>query len=90
MAGAVLTPVTFTSFDVGVMFGLKGFSAAVLGGLGSGFGAIFGGFLLGVMESLTAGLVSSGFKDAVAFLVLLFVLFFRPRGIFGGKGDERA
>ena len=83
VAGIILTPVTTTSYDVGVMLGLKGFSAAILGGYGSMPGAVAGGFLLGVLESLGAGLVSSEYKDALAFLVLLMVLFFKPRGLFG-------
>ena len=56
---------------MGLMLGQKGFVAAVLGGLVSPAGAIAGGFLLGVLESLSAGLVSSGYKDAVAFVILI-------------------
>ena len=63
--------------------GLKGFGAAVLGGLGSFYGAVAAGFLLGIIESLCAGLISSGYKDAVALLLLLLVLFVRPSGLFG-------
>ncbi len=83
MAGIVLTPITTTSFDVGMMLGLKGFSAAILGGYGSMPGAVAGGLLLGVMESLAAGLISSEYKDALAFLLLLIVLFCKPSGILG-------
>ncbi len=82
-AGIILTPITTTSYDVGVMLGLKGFSAAILGGYGSMPGAVLGGLLLGVLESLAAGLVSSEYKDALAFLILLAVLFFKPTGILG-------
>jgi len=83
VAGIMLTPITTTSYDVGVMLGLKGFSAAILGGYGSMPGAVLGGVLLGVLESLGAGLVSSEYKDALAFLVLLMVLFLKPSGILG-------
>jgi len=83
VAGIILTPITTTSYDVGVMLGLKGFSAAILGGYGSMPGAVLGGFLLGVLESLGAGLISSEYKDALAFLVLLMVLFLKPSGILG-------
>jgi branched-chain amino acid transport system permease protein len=83
VAGIILTPVTTTSYDVGVMLGLKGFSAAILGGYGSMPGAVLGGFLLGVLESLGAGLISSEYKDALAFLILLIVLFLKPSGILG-------
>ncbi len=82
-AGIILTPITTTSYDVGVMLGLKGFSAAILGGYGSMPGAVLGGLLLGVVESLAAGLISSEYKDALAFLILLAVLFFKPTGILG-------
>jgi branched-chain amino acid transport system permease protein len=84
VAGIILTPITTTSYDVGAMLSLKGFSAAILGGYGSMPGAVVGGLLLGVLESLGAGLISSEYKDALAFLILLFVLFLRPSGILGG------
>jgi len=83
VAGIILTPITTTSYDVGVMLGLKGFSAAILGGYGSMPGAVAGGLLLGVLESLAAGLISSEYKDALAFLILLTALFFKPSGILG-------
>jgi branched-chain amino acid transport system permease protein len=83
VAGITLTPITTTSYDVGMMLGLKGFSAAILGGYGSMPGAVLGGLLLGVLESLAAGLISSEYKDAIAFLILLLVLFFKPSGILG-------
>lgn len=88
VAGIILTPMTTTSYNVGVMLGLKSFAAAILGGYGSIIGAVVGGLLLGVMESLTAGLISSEYKDALAFLILLTVLFFKPNGILG-KGNLR-
>jgi len=83
VAGIILTPITTTSYDVGVMLGLKGFSAAILGGYGSMPGAVIGGLLLGTLESLAAGLISSEYKDALAFLLLLTALFFKPSGIMG-------
>jgi branched-chain amino acid transport system permease protein len=88
-AGVILTPITTTSYDVGVMMGLKGFSAAILGGYGSMPGAVIGGLLLGVLESLGAGLISSEYKDALAFLILLIVLFFKPTGILGKGSFKR-
>jgi branched-chain amino acid transport system permease protein len=89
LAGIIIAPITTTSYDVGFMLGLKGFSAAVLGGYGNMPGAILGGLLLGVMESLAAGLVSSAYKNAVAFIVLLLVLFIRPSGLLGEPETER-
>ena len=71
------------------MLGLKGFAAAILGGYGNFAGAILGGLILGLLESLGAGLLFSQYKDAIAFLVLLFVLFVRPNGIMGYGESER-
>jgi len=71
------------------MLGLKGFAAAVLGGLGSGPGAVLGGLLLGVAESLSAGYLSSAYKDAIAFVLMLAMLFFMPTGILGSRAVER-
>jgi len=85
VAGIMLTPITTTSYEVGVMLGLKGFAAAILGGYGSMIGAVAGGLLLGVFESLSAGLISSEYKDVLAFLVLLAVLFCKPSGLFGRR-----
>jgi len=89
VAGAIITPISFTSYDVGIMLGLKGFVAAVLGGLGSGLGAIIGGLILGLAESFTAGYLSSNYKDAVPFVLILLILFFRPNGLFGKRDTER-
>jgi branched-chain amino acid transport system permease protein len=89
IAGVLITPIAFTNAEVGIMLGLKGFSAAILGGLGSGVGAVAGGVLVGIAETMTAGYVSSDYKDAVAFLVILLVLFFRPSGLFGRGVTER-
>ncbi|MHB8985379.1 MAG: branched-chain amino acid ABC transporter permease [Eubacteriales bacterium] len=82
-AGIFITPVTLATYDMGFMLGLKGFVAAVLGGINNIGGAIVGGFLLGLLEIFGAGLVSSGFKDAVAMIVLIAVLLVRPEGILG-------
>ncbi len=89
IAGVLIIPITTMTFDMGVVLGLKGFAAAVLGGYGNVMGAVVGGLLLGVMESLGAGLVSSTFKDVIAFVILLLVLFIRPRGILGRGEGER-
>jgi branched-chain amino acid transport system permease protein len=83
IAGIVITPVSLMEFDRGPMLAIKGFGAVVFGGLGSFGGAVFAGFLLGVIESLFAGLVHSGYKDAAGLLVLLGVLFIKPSGLFG-------
>jgi branched-chain amino acid transport system permease protein len=89
LAGVLTAPITFTSYDSGVMLGLKGFAAAMLGGLGSFIGAVVGGLVLGLLESLSAGFLSSAYKDAIAFLVLLALLFFMPGGLLGARRIER-
>ena len=87
IAGIVLAPVTMAQYNVGTMLGLKGFCAAILGGLGNGLGSIIGGLVLGVLESLGAGLISQ-YKDAIAFIVLIAMLLIRPSGILGREGGD--
>lgn len=82
-AGIVITPMSLMEYDRGALLGLKGFGAAVLGGLGHFYGAVVAGFLVGLIESFCAGLISSGYKDAAALLVLLLALFIKPSGLFG-------
>jgi len=89
IGGIVLTPITSTNYEIGIMLGLKGFCAAIIGGIGNPFGAVFGGVLLGILESFVAGYISSEYKDAVAFIVLLLILFFFPGGLFGSKKSTR-
>lgn len=89
LAGVVVTPLTQTAFDVGGAIGLKGFAAAILGGLGNPIGAVVGGVLLGLLESLSVAFVSSTYKDAIALVVLLLVLFVRPGGLLGRSSKEK-
>ena len=90
LAGLVVAPLTQTAFDVGAGIGVKGFAAAILGGLGNPIAAVAGGLVLGLLESLTAGYLNPTYKDAVALIVLLVVLFVRPHGLFGGSRREKA
>jgi len=78
-----------TAYDVGIMLGLKGFCAAIIGGMSSGLSTVIGGLILGVLESMGAGLISSGYKDAIVFIILLLILFLRPQGLFGKPESER-
>ncbi len=89
LAGVLVTPITLTSYDVGLALALKGFAAAMLGGMGNPKGALVGGLLLGVLEAMTAGYISSQYKDAAAFVVILAVLFAMPQGLFGRKPTDR-
>ncbi|MGG4605556.1 ABC transporter permease subunit [Paenalcaligenes sp. Me131] len=87
----VLVTLSYGSFDfyVGFIIGLKAFSAAVLGGIGSLPGAMLGGLLLGVLESIFAGFVNSDYKDVFAFSVLVLVLIFKPSGLLGRPAVEK-
>jgi branched-chain amino acid transport system permease protein len=89
IAGVLVTPITLTSYDAGTLLALKGFAAAMLGGIGSAPGAVVGGLLLGLLEQFSAGYLSSQYKDAVAFVVILIVLLARPQGLLGRAGVER-
>jgi branched-chain amino acid transport system permease protein len=89
IGGILVTPITLTNYDVGTLLALKGFAAAMLGGMGHPFGAVVGGLIVGLLETFGAGYVSSAYKDAIAFLVILLVLFVMPQGLFGRAGIER-
>ncbi len=89
VAGVLIAPITFMTYGAGVMLGLKGFCAAILGGMGNSMGAVLGGVILGIVETVGAGFISSGYKDAIAFFVILLVLFFKPSGILGKGEVER-
>jgi branched-chain amino acid transport system permease protein len=89
LGGVLIAPIAFTSYDSGIMLGLKGFAAAMLGGLGSFGGAVLGGLLLGLAEGLGAGFVSSAYKDVIAFVIILAVLFFMPGGLLGARRSDR-
>ena len=88
VAGILITPITLTSYDVGPLLAVKGFAAAMLGGMGSPTGAVAGGLILGLLEALGAGYISSSYKDAFAFIVMLVVLFILPQGLFS-RASER-
>jgi branched-chain amino acid transport system permease protein len=90
-AAGALVGLLFTQVDyyVGFQAGLKGFTAAVLGGIGNIFGAMLGGLILGLLESLATTFFPATYKDVVAFVVLILVLIFRPWGLMGEKIPEK-
>ncbi len=88
-AGILVAPIFFVTFNMGASVGLKGFVAAVIGGLGTIPGAIAGGFFLGVVESLAGGLISSGYRDAITFALLIVVLWLKPSGLFLRKNRQK-
>lgn len=85
IAGVAIAPIIFPSYDAGIMLGVKGFSAAILGGLGSAPGAVVGGLIIGLIESFGGGYISSGLRDAITFTVILILLLLKPNGIIGEK-----
>ncbi|HAH96214.1 MAG TPA: branched-chain amino acid ABC transporter permease [Firmicutes bacterium] len=90
LAGILLAPKFFVTPQMGSMISSKGFTAAVLGGFGSIPGAVLGGLLLGVLENISAGLISSSYKDAISFLIMVLIIMFKPEGLLGVKGGRKA
>lgn len=89
VAGAEVAPMASAYYQNGLFLGLKGFSAAVLGGINNPLGAILGGLILGVVENLSAGYLSSAYKDAIAFALLLILLLVWPSGLLGRVDVKR-
>lgn len=89
LAGLSVTPLTQTAWDVGATAGMKGFAAAILGGLGNPLASVVGGLVLGLLESLSVAFLSSTYKDVIALVVLLLVLFVRPQGLIGRARREK-
>jgi len=89
IAGIMFSPLTFVQVQLGSLFTFKGLAAAVIGGLGSARGAFVGGLLLGVVEQEALVYVRAGYRDAIAFGVLILVLMLRPAGIMGRVVEER-
>jgi len=83
LAGAVMSPITYTQYDIGTGLAIKGFTVAILGGLGNSPGAVAAGLLLGVIEAFSVSVVPLAFQDAIAIAILLVILFVRPHGLFG-------
>jgi len=88
LGGIAITPINSTSYLSGGIFALSGFVAAILGGWGSSVGAVVGGLTLGIIQSLTTGFLPAGYQDAIAYLVLILILYFRPGGIIGQPSAE--
>lgn len=89
IGGIVITPSTFMAYDSGELLGLKGFVAAIMGGMNSAVGAVIGGLALGILESLGAGFISSGYKDAIAFIMLFAILAARLGGLLGQGAKQQ-
>jgi branched-chain amino acid transport system permease protein len=90
LGGIAITPIQSTSYLSGGIYALSGFVAAILGGWGSVAGAVVGGLALGLIQSLVTGVLPAGYQDAVAYAVLILVLYFRPSGLLGASTSEGA
>jgi len=88
VAGIIMTPLTMVDYSGGMLLAIKGFSAAMLGGMGSFVGAVIGGFVFAFLESFAAAFLTSRFKELVTFIVIINVLLFLPRGIMGPRVKE--
>jgi branched-chain amino acid transport system permease protein len=89
-AGILVGPIFFVTKDMGAMIGLKAFCSTIVGGFGSVPGAILGGLFLGVIEVFASYYISTAYRDAFAFIILILVLLLRPQGFFGEKIAEKA
>lgn len=88
LAGCVISPITMTHYEMGGPLAIKGFAAAILGGLGNPMGAVVGGLLVGVLEAVSVSRLPAAYNDVAAFAVLLLVLFVKPHGIFGSASGH--
>jgi branched-chain amino acid transport system permease protein len=89
MAGCVVSPITYTQYNIGTGLAIKGFTVAILGGLGNSMAAVTAGFILGVLESFSIWVLPTAYKDAISISILLAMLFIRPSGLFGNKEAMR-
>jgi branched-chain amino acid transport system permease protein len=90
LAGCVVSPISMAHYDMGTGLAIKGFAAAILGGLGNPMAAVAGGLLVGLAESFSVSVLPAAYKDATAFAILLAMLFIRPHGLFGPRGAAHA
>lgn len=89
VAGLLVAPLTFVSASMGTALGIKAYAVAIIGGLESGSGLLVGGLILGICEGLTAGYISSGYKEMPGFILLIIVILIKPNGLFGKKSIKK-
>jgi branched-chain amino acid transport system permease protein len=85
LAGCVISPITQTSYDNGTSLAIKGFTVAILGGLGNSMAAVVAGLILGIVEAFSISVMPLAYKDVIAIAILLLILFVKPSGLFGNK-----
>jgi branched-chain amino acid transport system permease protein len=88
LAGCVISPITMSHYEMGAPLAIKGFAAAILGGLGNPMAAVAGGLLVGILEAVSVSRLPAAFNDVSAFAILLLALFVRPHGLFGSPSGE--
>jgi branched-chain amino acid transport system permease protein len=88
LAGCVVSPITATTYDCGMPLAVKGFTVAIIGGLGNSTGAVAAGLLLGIVEALCLAVMPMAFRDVVVIAILLAVLSFKPSGLFGNAASQ--
>lgn len=89
LAGCVMSPITYTQYDSGTSLAIKGFTVAILGGLGNSMAAVTAGILLGIIEAFSVSVVPLAFQDAISITILLIILFLKPHGLFGSSEAAR-
>jgi branched-chain amino acid transport system permease protein len=88
LAGCVISPITMTHYEMGAPLAIKGFAAAIFGGLGNPMAAVLGGLLIGLLEAFSVSVMPAAYSDATAFIVLLLVLLVRPHGLLGSPAGQ--
>ncbi len=89
LGGCIVSPITYTQYDIGTPLAIKGFTVAILGGLGNSMAAVGAGMILGVLESFSIWILPAAYKDVISIAILLIILFVRPSGIFGSAEAAR-
>jgi branched-chain amino acid transport system permease protein len=89
LGGSVVSPITYVQYDSGTPLAIKGFTVAILGGLGNSTAAVGGGLILGILESFSIAVLPAAYKDVISIAILLFILFVRPSGLFGSAEVAR-
>jgi len=89
LGGSIISPITYVQYDSGTPLAIKGFTVAILGGLGNSTAAVGAGMILGVLESFSIAVLPAAYKDVIAIAILLIILFVRPGGIFGNAETAR-
>jgi branched-chain amino acid transport system permease protein len=89
LAGCVVSPITYTQYGIGTGLAIKGFTVAILGGLGNSLASVAAGLVFGILESFSVSVLPTAYKDVVTIAVLLAILFVRPSGLFGSREASR-